>query len=75
MYLGEVSNEWKGEIKMKFLTWEEAKKQAQANADYFGKPFCVFQSTSGEVYVERYYPEMEFEKKIFWPSPEQQPNK
>jgi hypothetical protein len=33
--------------------WSEARKQAQANADFFNCNFVVFTDTSGNIYVER----------------------
>lgn len=33
--------------------YTEAKRMAQANADYFGRPYVIFTDTSGNTHVER----------------------
>jgi hypothetical protein len=36
------------------MTFEQAKKQARANADYFHAPYCVVFASNLRYYVERY---------------------
>lgn len=36
------------------MTLTQAKKQAQANADFFGIPYAIFTDTSGNMRIERY---------------------
>lgn len=55
---------------MKAKNYKQARKQAQANANYFGVSFCVFSSTDGNVWVERDYTGARFNKETFYPQNE-----
>lgn len=47
------------------MTYEQAKRQAIANADYFGRPYYVV-STSDGFRAERYAPPIEYAGRVMY---------